>query len=225
MKKIRIRLPDELYQRVAEDAKRRGMRVATYVRYLIMRYYGVAPDPAKRPPPKRQRPRAAKWAEVAEELRRRPWLAVARKAVVELLGVGDTVAEVAMKRTYGDVLGVHPAVYEALKRDLAAWLCAKSREWKSAQMSISIADICAAAKLDRGATLPFNRLLGLALRELGGVKHAGKYLFENGTTCKLTHCYGDLRVLKMLYRVYLKPSEDGAKALWEAARGCVGGYD
>jgi len=211
-------VPKELYEVLEEAARERGVAVRTLIRQILAQMYGVGKKRRRRGGGRR--PVVKK--RVLETFGERPWLAAALKPAAVVLGVGWDTMRYIFAKSEDYVFGVHVQVYEALKRDLAAWLCKRSREWKSGNMTISITSIYKRVEATQYAHL--NNIVAMALKELGAVRDRKKrYTLKNGSTCQHPHCYGDLRVLRLLHTAYRQPSEETLKTLWELSIRCVDG--
>jgi len=216
MRSVCLGLPEELYRLLEEEAARRRVKVGTLIRQLLAERYSYRPKRGGRRPVVR--------GKVLEAGRERPWLLAALRPAAKVLGVHKNTLMTAVAALEAHVYGVHKAVYEALKRDVAAWLCQRAREWKSQTTSISLGALYKAAGAPDGARAPhLNFLLIQILTELGASKVKKVYVFKNGATCNAPQCYGDLRILRMLYTAYKKPSEETLKTLWELSIRCVDG--
>ena len=208
-------VPEELYRVLEEEAARRGVKVGTLIRQLLMRQFGMRKKRGGGRPPAVRR-------NIEVAVGERPWLLAALRPAARVLGVHKNTLASALAVLDSHVYGVHRAVYEALKRDVTAWLCARAREWKTTHMSTSLGTLYKAAGAPDGAKIPhLNVLLRQILEELGASKVKKSYVLKNGSTCGTPQCYGDLRVLRALYMAYKQPSEETLKTLWELAVRCV----
>jgi len=232
------RVPVSLYEIMRSEASREGITVSQLIRRILADRYGVkVVDDARHNHIRDNEEFSKKVSEavrlraaaryktlsqvVIEEVEKRPWIKAVAKSLMERLDVSRELIRHIYRSEF--ILGVHVVVYEALKRDIAKWLCEWSKSWHSNEMYIALHHVYDFIGVENTGHL--NRVLAAVFLDLGARLFRSarglRFIFTKGQTCRYDGCYGDLRVVRMLYEAYTNGSEDVLKALWEAANRCV----